>query len=100
MMPLAHDPEVRARLLRMVANCPAGRLTIRLTDGDWLEPAYRPSIAVVRNGPYWVRGGIPIEAPDGFVYEARNRVTLCRCGHSKNMPFCDGIHETEGFRAE
>jgi CDGSH-type Zn-finger protein len=46
-----------------------------------------------------VRGGIRIQAPDGFVYEVRNRVTLCRCGESKNMPFCDGTHDAIKFEA-
>jgi len=93
------DPEVRARLLRMVANCPSGRLEARLADGTPVEPEYSPSIAVVPNGPLWVRGGISIEAPDGFVYEVRNRVALCRCGRSSNMPFCDGTHDEIGFKA-
>jgi CDGSH-type Zn-finger protein len=93
------NPEVRARLLRMVAHCPSGRLVASLGDDGPLEPEYVPSIAAVENGPLWVRGGIPIEAPDGFVYEVRNRVTLCRCGQSKNKPFCDGSHSRTGFKA-
>jgi CDGSH-type Zn-finger protein len=39
-----------------------------------------------------VRGCIPIESADGTLWETRNRVTLCRCGKSQNMPFCDGSH--------
>jgi CDGSH-type Zn-finger protein len=93
------DPEVRARLLRMVQNCPSGRLEARLSDDAPVEPEFAPSIAVVPDGPLWVRGGIPIEDPDGFVYEVRNRVTLCRCGKSGNMPFCDGTHDEIGFKA-
>ncbi len=93
------DPEVRARLVRMVSNCPSGRLEVELESGEKFEPEYRPSIATVPDGPLWVRGGIPIEAPDGFVYELRNRVTLCRCGLSKNKPFCDGAHSPAGFKA-
>ena len=93
------DPEVRTRLIRMVANCPSGRLEVALETGEKLEPEYLPSIATVPDGPLWVRGGIPIEAPDGFVYEVRNRVTLCRCGLSKNKPFCDGAHTQAGFKA-
>jgi CDGSH-type Zn-finger protein len=49
-----------------------------------------PQAGVV--GPIMVRGGITIEGADGTVYEKRNRVTLCRCGKSKNKPFCDGSH--------
>jgi CDGSH-type Zn-finger protein len=93
------DPEVRARLLRMISNCPSGRLGAALSDGELIEPEYLPSIAVVCDGPLWVRGGIPIEAPGGFTYEVRNRVTLCRCGQSGNMPFCDGTHDKMGFKA-
>lgn len=93
------DPEVRTRLLRMVANCPSGRLETSLPDGNSIEPEFNPSIAIVPNGPIWVRGGIPIEDEDGFVYELRNRVTLCRCGQSSNIPFCDGTHDEIGFKA-
>lgn len=99
MIQFSDDPEVRLRLLRMVENCPSGRLVAWSEDGQALEPAFRPSIAVVPDGPLWVRGGIPIEAPDGFVYEVRNRVTLCRCGHSRTKPFCDGSHEQVKFTA-
>jgi CDGSH-type Zn-finger protein len=47
-----------------------------------------------------VRGGLAIESADGFVYEVRNRVTLCRCGRSKNKPFCDGSHIEAKFKAK
>ena len=48
----------------------------------------------------WLRGGIPGAAADGFEYEVRNRVTLCRCGQSQNKPFCDGTHAAIKFRDE
>jgi CDGSH-type Zn-finger protein len=99
MIELTADPEVLARLIRMVSNCPSGRLEYALADGEPVEPQYLPSIATIVDGPLWVRGGIPIEAPDGFVYEVRNRVTLCRCGRSSNMPFCDNTHQKIGFKA-
>jgi hypothetical protein len=99
MIQFSDDPEVRARILRMVQNCPSGRLVAWTQGGLELEPEFRPSIAAVTDGPLWVRGGIPIEAPDGFVYEVRNRVTLCRCGQSSTKPFCDGSHEQIKFSA-
>ena len=93
------DPAVRARLQRMVELCPSGRLEhAPASAAATVEPAYEPSIAVVRDGPLWVRGGIPVESADGTTYEVRNRVTLCRCGHSGNKPFCDGTHREIGFR--
>jgi CDGSH-type Zn-finger protein len=67
------------------------------------EPDLRPSIGLVEDpaagvsGPLWVKGGISIVSADGVEYEARNRVTLCRCGASQNKPFCDGTHASIGF---
>jgi CDGSH-type Zn-finger protein len=90
----------------MVGNCPSGRLVVwSRRTATAFEPSFEPSIAVVVDpalgvsGPLWVRGGIPIEAAaDGYVYMSRNRVTLCRCGQSRNKPFCDGTHAAIGFR--
>ncbi len=101
MMESTSDPEVRERVKRMLANCPSGRLAFSLEEGgEPVELEYEPLIATIQNGPLWVRGGIEIEASDGFVYETMNRITLCRCGHSKNAPFCDGGHKDAGFTAE
>src|SRR5882672_3623831 len=93
------DPAVRARLQYMVDLCPSGRIAhaaVAATAPD--EPELEPSIAVIRDGPLWVRGRIPVESADGTTYEVRNRVTLCRCGRSSNKPFCDGTHKVVGFR--
>ncbi len=94
------DPEVRERLQRMAARCPSGRLVVQTPGGEVLEPAFAPSIATIRNGPLWVRGGIPVTSADGEPFEVRNRVTLCRCGESQNKPFCDGAHKGAGFAAD
>ena len=57
------DPEVRARLQHMVDLCPSGRIAHAAdADAEPDEPAFEPSIAVIRDGPLWVRGGIPVES--------------------------------------
>lgn len=93
------DAAVRERLIGMVRQCPAGALTY-VTDEDDAptEPVLEPGVAVVADGPLYLRGGIPVIAADGTPYEVRNRVTLCRCGRSRNKPFCDGTHRDVGFR--
>jgi CDGSH-type Zn-finger protein len=93
------DPAIRERLQRMVSLCPSGRLAYAPAPGaPDVEPGFEPVVAICRDGPLLVRGGIPVESEDGRPYEVRNRVTLCRCGHSRNKPFCDGTHDQIGFR--
>ncbi|MGO9804994.1 MAG: CDGSH iron-sulfur domain-containing protein [Steroidobacteraceae bacterium] len=96
---------VRATFVRQVNNCPSGRLVAwDRSTGQPLEEPLPASIGVVEDppegvsGPLWLRGGIPLIAADGFAYEVRNRVTLCRCGASKHKPFCDGSHAAIKFR--
>jgi len=99
------DPAVREQFIRQVGDCPSGRLVAwNKATGQPVEPVLSPSIGVVQDpskgvsGPLWVRGGIAVESADGEVYEVRNRQTLCRCGSSRNKPFCDGSHIAIGFR--
>lgn len=98
------DEQVRAMFVRQVNNCPSGRLVAwDNASGKPLEPQLPVSIGLIEDpaegvsGPLWLRGGIPLIAADGFAYEVRNRVTLCRCGASKNKPFCDGAHASVKF---
>jgi CDGSH-type Zn-finger protein len=99
------DAEVRSIVLQEASSCPSGRLVVRDAEtGEVLESEREPSIALVEDpakacsGPIWVRGSIRVTSADGFEYEKRNRVTLCRCGASQNKPFCDGTHADIAFR--
>jgi len=70
-----------------------------------------PKVTVCQNGPYLVTGGVPLakqtvvadrdgnshEWQEGAAYPAQERYALCRCGHSKNKPFCDSTHKQIGF---
>jgi len=92
------DPIVRERVKRQILLCPTGRLEFSATPGgEPVEYEYEPQLAVVPDGALWVLGGIEIVTEEGFAYERRNRVCLCRCGESENKPFCDGTHAKAGF---
>ncbi|HTQ87595.1 MAG TPA: CDGSH iron-sulfur domain-containing protein [Candidatus Solibacter sp.] len=56
-------------------------------------------ITVKDNGSLLVEGNISIVDPSGnaFGLAGRTAISLCRCGHSNNKPFCDGSHKTSGF---
>jgi CDGSH-type Zn-finger protein len=92
------DFEGRESMRAMVWRCPSGRIALfRGPDGSPVEPSLPKEIAILPGGPLWVRGGVPVVDSDGFVWEPRNRVTLCRCGESRNKPFCDGTHAVIHF---
>jgi CDGSH-type Zn-finger protein len=104
LMATSDQKDVREIVEFEAAACPSGRLVLRdKQTGATLESTFEPSIALVEDpakgasGPIWVRGGIPIASMDGTPYETRNRVALCRCGASKNKPFCDGSHDDVHF---
>ena len=57
-------------------------------------------ITVLENGPLLCTGDIEVVAEDGYVLGKSDELALCRCGESKNRPFCDGSHKDAGFEAE
>jgi CDGSH-type Zn-finger protein len=99
LVPKSSSDIARRIAIEEACNCPSGRLVVRdKKTGREFEPKMEPSIGLIEDpqvqcsGPIWVRGGIPIRSADGKIYEARDRVTLCRCGKSSNKPFCDSSH--------
>ena len=99
MLPDSDDITIKGRLIDMIEHCPSGALVCEI-DEEIIEPDYPRAISPVEDGPYWVTGGVTIERSDGIPLEVRNRVTLCRCGRSKNKPLCDGTHMEIGFEAK
>ena len=91
-----HPDAVSPEEVALVARaCPSGAITYERTDGGPQEPA--PLVNQVRtreDGPLAFRATLRIAGEDaGF------RATLCRCGLSKDKPYCDGSHATSGFVA-
>ena len=92
------NPKYRAEAIIAASECPSGRLVAYDKTGKPIEPNYEPSIEILQDsekevsGPIFVKGNIPIESSEGHTYEIRNRVALCRCGKSRNSPFCDATH--------
>lgn len=59
------------------------------------------SIKCRENGPLLVTGPVTVEDHEGNAFDTAGKETiaLCRCGASKNRPFCDGSHRDCGFEA-
>lgn len=98
------NPDARSIAIEEAELCPSGRLTmVENASKTAFEIEYEPSIALIEDpfggasSAIWVRGGIPIYDEHGEALELRNRVALCRCGKSRDMPLCDGSHYQVGF---
>jgi CDGSH-type Zn-finger protein/uncharacterized Fe-S cluster protein YjdI len=84
-------------VMHTALNCPSGAIRVAYNDGSRTSdhPPVVNTVRVRENGP------LAIEA-ELLVREERQvspRATLCRCGQSKNKPYCDGAHAIAGFVA-
>ncbi len=94
--PWIHPNTMDAEKLVAIAEvCPSGAIRYRRNDGRPEEAPPPVNLTAIREGgPYAVRGDIVLDGKrQGF------RMTLCRCGASKNKPFCDGSHHEINFDA-
>ncbi|MEV0521686.1 CDGSH iron-sulfur domain-containing protein, partial [Nonomuraea sp. NPDC050405] len=97
------DSDVRSDVMGRIDHCPSGSYSYALErGGETIEADLPRAISVLEEedglaSALWVTGGIPITRSDGRPLETRNRMTLCRCGHSGNKPLCDGTHREIGF---
>ncbi len=57
------------------------------------------TMRVKPNGSIRVTGTVDFVDADGNVVDTKTDFSLCRCGHSKEKPFCDGSHKAAGFEA-
>jgi len=80
--------------MAVVARCPTGALTAkRLGEDVPSASTQNNTIQVNPDGPLYVAGDLTVEGQP-----AGPRLALCRCGASKNKPFCDRSHGKIDFR--
>lgn len=89
------DNATPEQIAELAHNCPSGAIRYERTDGGPNEAPPRVNLARLReNGPIALHGELRIAGSDPCF-----RATLCRCGASKNKPYCDGSHGPAGFVA-
>jgi CDGSH-type Zn-finger protein/uncharacterized Fe-S cluster protein YjdI len=88
-----------SEVVDVIERCPSGALTYLRKDGGESEVAAPENeVRVTYNGPLFVRGDLQIDGASEDMEGVRFRAALCRCGLSKNKPFCDNSHEEGAFR--
>lgn len=103
-------------IIEIVKKCPTSALTY-----DWNDPSIKSDkpvagtdeimeekimekmadkpveIRIMKNGPYVIEGDFRMIGADGKEKKRMLMTSLCRCGASESMPFCDGSHRIENF---
>jgi CDGSH-type Zn-finger protein/uncharacterized Fe-S cluster protein YjdI len=89
------DNAAAEEIAALARECPSGAITYSRRDGGLPESAPPVNTVFVReNGPLVFNADLLIDGEhSGF------RATLCRCGASKNKPYCDGSHKQSKFQA-
>jgi CDGSH-type Zn-finger protein/uncharacterized Fe-S cluster protein YjdI len=89
------DEASAEELTSVIRACPSGALTYEPVDGSADEST--PAVNRARlweHGPVEIRGDLKFDGQ-----HAGTRAVLCRCGRSKNKPWCDNSHRKMAFKA-
>ncbi|MEE8467770.1 MAG: CDGSH iron-sulfur domain-containing protein [Planctomycetota bacterium] len=93
------DPDGAAvdEIKALVKACPSGALSYSIDGVEHRDLDSDPQILVAPKGPYVVKGAVEIADVEWGTEASREHYDLCRCGESKNKPFCDGSHWNSTF---
>lgn len=84
-------------IIETVEKCPSGALSYTIGRHKCTELDREPGIKVSHNGPLEITGGVQLRDDQDTTPQSPEHYCLCRCGGSKNKPFCDGAHQKNGF---
>ncbi|NOZ10247.1 MAG: hypothetical protein GXP09_04285 [Gammaproteobacteria bacterium] len=84
-------------LIDQIEKCPSGALSYSINGEEKKNLQSNPNVTVLKDGPYAVVGGIDLVGQEWCDGVSNECYVLCRCGASKNKPFCDGSHAVIGF---
>lgn len=92
------DEVSKAEVRAICERCPSGALSYVDKEGPAEQPTAENTAQVSYNGPLYLTGTLEIEGAPEDMPGVRYRAALCRCGASKNKPFCDNSHIEAGFQ--
>jgi len=91
------DEGTLEQIRALVKKCPSGALSYSINGQSQADAEREPAITIEKDGPLRITGGIEFKDANWGHGASREHYTLCRCGASKNKPFCDGTHAAIGF---
>lgn len=109
------DGATPEEIIEVIDQCPSGALKYSLPEGSQVDPKIASGIGninfekthpatvkirVKANGPLLIEGSSVVFGIDGKMLREGAKLSLCRCGLSKNRPFCDGAHKKQGWNVD
>ena len=92
------DGDYPAKITNIIEKCPSGALSYSVAGFEHRGQDREPAIQVSKDGPYHVTGRVELLNATWGEEVSKEHYTLCRCGWSKNKPYCDGSHWYVKFR--
>lgn len=92
------DGATAEEIVKVVSGCPSGALSYTQGGTEHRDHNGEPAVQVTKNGPYRVTGRPDLVGTERGEGASHEHFTLCRCGGSKNKPFCDGTHWYNDFK--
>ena len=86
------DGDEASKAVETIRQCPSGALSYSIDGVEHRDRDSVPEFLIAPNGPYVIRGGAVVEGVEWGEGASREHFDLCRCGQSKNKPFCSGAH--------
>jgi len=91
------DEDTFEHIRAVIGKCPSGALSYSINGQPQPVADRDPVITIEKNGPLCITGGIELKDANWGQGASQEHYTLCRCGASRNKPFCDGSHTKAGF---
>jgi CDGSH-type Zn-finger protein len=88
------------KIVETIEKCPSGALSYKIGIQRVQDLDREPAIRIAKNGPLEFVGYIELIDDMDSQPESKEHYTLCRCGESKNKPFCDARHKKADFKDE
>jgi CDGSH-type Zn-finger protein len=91
------DNANKSAIISTIHSCPSGALSYAINDEHYIDTRTQPKVTIIKNGPYAVEA-VSFKSHPVPTHFAATKYTLCRCGLSKNKPYCDYSHAEQGWR--
>jgi len=91
------DEDSTEKIINQIKACPSGALSYTQKGEIHIDSRKLAMINIIKNGPYNVEG-VSLEGFHIPTHFSPSKYALCRCGHSKNKPFCDYSHAQKAWK--